>query len=491
MTARAVRPLSIRTRLTLWYSGILLAILAVIGALSYSVLRWSLLQDLDTSLVTVAQVIRDTVRPSEGGRLDADAEALLRELLGPEFYEKFFRLLDPEGRPEPRALRRRGEALRLSPEARANAARGERTFETVELDRREAVRLLTMPVVRQGRVTEIVQVGISLTRAREALRRYLDTLVILIPLGVGLAAAGGALIARAALGPVDEMTRTARRITAVDLDRRLARRGTGDELDRLADTLNDMLARLGQAFGEMRRFAADAAHELRTPLTVLKGGIEVALRGARSAEEYRAVLASSLEEVDRLVRLAEDLLLLSRSTAGTGSPRRPVDLEPLLLEVLDLGARLAQGTGVSLRINDAAPATVLGDPLALRRAVLNLVENAVKYTPAGGKVELSLRSADGEAWLAVADTGIGLEPADAARIFEPFVRLDAARSRETGGTGLGLSIARAIVLAHGGSIGVESQPGAGSRFTIRLPLAGSGPPAGRTLPGAVSPGAGA
>jgi two-component system OmpR family sensor kinase len=295
--------------------------------------------------------------------------------------------------------------------------------------------------------------------------------VLLIPVGVGLAALAGTVIARAALRPVDEMAQTARRITAEDLRRRLERRGSDDELDRLAGTLNDMLARLEEAFTHTRRFAADAAHELRTPLTVLKGGIEVALRAARSPEEYRGVLASSLEEVERLIRLAEDLLLLSRSIAGPEVPRVPVELEPLLLEVFDVGVRLGRSAGVSVRIDDAEPATVRGDAMALRRAMFNLMENAVKYTAPGGKVELSLISGDRVATMTVADTGVGIEPAEAERIFEPFVRLDAARGRETGGSGLGLAIARSIVTAHGGTLTVDSRPGAGSRFTISLPLA--------------------
>jgi two-component system OmpR family sensor kinase len=462
-------PLSIRTRLTLWYSGILLGILTVVSLLGYSVLRWSLVQDLDASLLTVAQVLRDA--PPERASDEADTEALLRELLGPEFYDKFFQLFDPEGHPEAGMSRRRPQVLRLSPLARANAARGLQTFETINARGSEDVRLLTMPITRAGRVVQIVQVGMSLQRARSALRRYLDTLVVLIPLGVALAAAGGALVARAALRPVDEMALAARRITAEDLGQRISLRGTGDELDRLADTLNGMFSRLAAAFTEMRRFAADAAHELRTPLTALKGGIEVSLRGARSADEYRRVLGGSLEEVDRLIRLAEDLLLLSRSTAGPETPRRPVDLEPLLLDVFDVGVRLAQGTGVSVRLNDVAPVTVKGDGVALRRAMLNLVENALKYTPAGGKVELSLTSGDGHAAVTVEDTGLGIAATDQERIFEPFVRLDAARARETGGTGLGLAIARAIAVAHGGTLSLESEPGAGSRFTIRLPLA--------------------
>ena len=461
--------MSVRTRLTVWYSAILLAIVLTIGGLSYSWLRSRLTQDLDASLLTVAQVIHDTGYSRGAPPGQRDPEALLRELLGPEFYDKFFHLLDPEGRPHP-SSRRGAQELPLSALARANAARGQRTIETVQATGRDPIRVLTMPIVRDGRVAEIIQVGMSLRRARAELGRYLETLVLLIPVGVGLAALAGAFIARAALRPVDEMTRTARRITAEDLRRRVEHRGSGDELDRLAGTLNDMLARLEEAFTQTRRFAADAAHELRTPLTVLKGGIEVALRAARSPEEYRVVLASSLEEVERLIRLAEDLLLLSRSIAGPEAPRVPVELEPLLLEVFDVGVRLGRAAGVSVRIDDAGPATVQGDAMALRRAMLNLVENAVKYTAPGGKVELSLISGDRVATITVADTGIGIEPSDAERIFEPFVRLDAARGRETGGTGLGLAIARSIVVAHGGTLTVDSRPGAGSRFAISLPL---------------------
>jgi heavy metal sensor kinase len=265
------------------------------------------------------------------------------------------------------------------------------------------------------------------------------------------------------------MAHRARRITAEDLRQRVPQRGTRDELDYLAETLNEMLGRLEEAFATLRRFTADAAHELRTPLTALRGGLEVALRAPRSAPELERVLRDSLEEADRLTRLVEGLLVLSRATAGSGLARERVDLEPLLLEALDLGARLAHGTGVAVRLGDVSPAAVAGDPAALSRLVRNLAENAVRYTPAGGVVELSLRTADGAALLTVADTGIGIDPEDAERIFEPFVRLDAARSRETGGAGLGLAIARSIAVAHGGTLTVTSAPKAGSRFTLRLP----------------------
>jgi heavy metal sensor kinase len=266
------------------------------------------------------------------------------------------------------------------------------------------------------------------------------------------------------------MTATARRITAEDLAERVPRRGSGDELDRLAETLNAMLGRLETTFAQMRRFAADAAHELRTPLTALTGSIEVALRAERSPAEYRRVLASSLEDARRLTRVAEDLLLLSRTTAGLETPRQLVELEPLVLEVLDLGTQLGQRAGVTVRAKELTPVAVHGDPGALQRAVANLVQNAVKYTPRGGAVELALSRAADRAVISVTDTGIGVPAGDLERIFEPFVRLDAAGARDTGGSGLGLAIARSIVTAHGGTLSAQSAPGSGARFTIRLPL---------------------
>ena len=462
-----MRPLSIRSRLTIWYSLTLLAILLVVGGLSYSLLRTRLLQDLDTSLLTVAQAIQSTSPPVVDAGPDP-LEQWMREMLGNELYDKFFQFLDPDGHPGLRSPGPQNDRLPLSPEARRNALVGRSTFETVDLVPQGATRLLTIPLVREGKVVQLVQVGLPLARTRRTLSRYLQTLLLLIPAGVALAAVGGAAVARTALRPVDAMSATARRITAEDLAQRVPRRGSGDELDRLADTLNGMLTRLEATFAQMRRFAADAAHELRTPLAALKGSIEVALRAERTPEAYRHVLTSNLEEAHRLIRLAEDLLLLSRATAGLEGPRAPVDLESILLEALDLGVRLGQEAGVTVRVKELTAVTIRGEEVALRRAVINLVENAVKYTPRGGAVDLSLTRSDGAAFITVADTGIGLDPVDAERIFEPFVRLDAARARETGGTGLGLAITRSIITAHGGTISVQSVPGSGSRFVIKF-----------------------
>ncbi len=457
-------PLSVHTRLTLWYAGALLAILVVISVLSYSLLAWSLAQDVDRSLLALAGVVRDAPR---GDAFD-EAEWWLRDLLDPE--HQLFQLLGPDGRLRMRSWRLRDDVLPLSPDARRSVAAGRAVFETVTLHG-QRIRTVALPVQRNGRLVEVVQVGVPLAPTERTLHRWIEALLVLVPLGVGLAAAGGRVMARAALRPVDEMARAARRIDAEALARRITVRGTGDELDRLAETLNGMLERLENAFGGMRRFSADAAHELRTPLTALKGTLEVALRADRSGAEYRAALASALEEVERLVRLAEDLLLLSRSTAGPESPRARVELESLVLDVADVGARLAKDRSVAVRVGSVVPVAVLGDVGSLRRALLNLVENGVKYTPTGGRVEISVTAEGGEAEIAVEDTGPGIDAGDAERIFEPFVRLDAARDRESGGSGLGLAIARSIVVAHRGTIEVERPAAGGSRFVLRLPAA--------------------
>ncbi len=455
-------PASIHTRLTLWYTSVLLITLLVTSGFSYWLLTLALAQDVDRALLGLAEVIREAVAAD---RAPETAEAIADS----EFRDQFVQVADAGGAPAYLSRGLKGQTLPLSAAAREGARRGRPTLETVQVGRRH-LRLVTLPVLRDGRPSQLVQVGVSLSRSHRALARYAETLVILVPLGLALAALGGALVARKALKPVDEMSRTARRITAEHLARRPELRGTGDELDRLAETLNEALARLEGAFAEMRRFSADAAHELRTPLTALKGGLEVALRAARSPREYREVLVARLEEVDRLIQLAEDLLLVGRSGAEPAS-RSPVDLEQIALEALDIGAQLAQPRGVTVRMEVGEPVTVLGDAAALQRAVRNLVENAVKFTPAGGLVEVNVHSRNASGVLSVRDTGPGIPPGDVERVFEPFVRLDAARDRESGGAGLGLSIARSIVTAHGGTLTLETALGRGSRFTIHLPAA--------------------
>jgi signal transduction histidine kinase len=296
------------------------------------------------------------------------------------------------------------------------------------------------------------------------------------------------------------MTQAARRIEAERLAERLEGAEADDELGRLARTLNEMLARLEAGFAQVRRFSADASHELRTPLTILKGEIEVALRSAREPAEYEKILASALEEVERMARLVDDLLMLSRADAGALRwDRELVELDRLVEEVAKQGEVLGRGREIQVAIQSLEPLIAHGDEQRLRQLLLNLVGNAVKYTPPAGRVTLSLRRVGGESdgpptssleavpnrpigqlancppieWaeIAVSDTGVGIPPEALPRIFERFYRVDGARSREAGGTGLGLCIAKTIAEAHGGTIRVQSAPGVGSTFTVLLPLA--------------------
>ena len=425
------RALGLRARLTLWYGGVLLVVLLLFSALSYAALRWTLLRDVDSTLLVVAQVVRDTGYPR--GPL-TDPEAQLRDLLGPDFYDRFLRLLDPEGALEDEAPGTASRPFPLSREARANAQRGVPTFETLGAADGEAVRVLTMPVNRGGRLVNLIQVGIPLRRTREALDRYVRILLALVPLGLGLAMVGGALVARRALAPVGLMSRTARRITAQDLTERIPARGAGDELDHLAETLNAMLARLEAAFVRgaalRRRCRARAPHAPHgSP------------RRARGRAPRRPVARPSTGTFSSRSSRARSGSSGSRRTSSRCPGRRPggvvrsgpVDVEALVLGALDAGVRLAQGRGVTVRLGAVAPNAVQGDAVALERALLNLVDNAVRYTPAGGKVEISATPTDGWVEISVQDSGPGIAPADEERVFEPFVRLDAARAKEPAG----------------------------------------------------------
>ena len=250
--------------------------------------------------------------------------------------------------------------------------------------------------------------------------------------------------------------------------------------------MNDMLDRLEGAFAEVRRFTADASHELRTPLTILKGEVEVALRTERDPAEYRKVLESCLEEANRMTRMVDNLLTLTRADAGQLSlERRPVEIGILLARVVARGRPLGEGRGVSVSLTEGPPVTVLGDPDRLEQVFMNLVDNGVKYTPAGGRVTVGWRLAPhgaggrgpgagetgGRVVVDVEDTGVGISAADREQVFRRFYRADRARSRAEGSCGLGLAIVQSIVEGHGGTVGVESSLGHGSTFTVTLPLA--------------------
>jgi heavy metal sensor kinase len=292
-----------------------------------------------------------------------------------------------------------------------------------------------------------------------------------IPCAVGLAIIGGYLLAGRVLAPVGAMADTARRITAESLDARLPVSNSTDEFGRLASVFNETLARLDAAFEQLRRFTADASHELRTPLTAIRTVGEVALQRALSPEAYREVIGSMLEEVDRLTRLVENLLLLTRAEAGRiPLTRATVDLRELVAGVSDSLRVLAEEKNQELSVETAGPVAVECDAAVLRQGITNLLHNAIKFTPNKGVIRVAARSTiDGDAVIEVQDSGPGIAAGDQQRVFERFYRVDQARSRDTGGTGLGLAIARWAVEANGGRIELESVSGQGTLFRVVLP----------------------
>jgi heavy metal sensor kinase len=314
----------------------------------------------------------------------------------------------------------------------------------------------------------------SLNVITDSLRSLRRSFYAGVPLILVLASLGGYFLARKSLAPMALMNEQTRAITAGNLSSRLDVANPRDEVGRLATTINALLARLDAAFQEQQRFIADSSHELRTPVTVIRTEAEVALERERDPKEYQASLALIRDEAERLSRIVEDLFILTRQAVESrGLKRETIQLTDLVRDCARAAQVLAAKKGLRFDFQSTIPEIWLdGDDELLKRLLLNLLDNAVKYTPTGGEIRLSLVARNGDARITVKDTGVGIPVEDQPRVFDRFYRVDKARSRAVGGAGLGLSIARWIVEAHNGTLSVESKPGSGSTFTVGLPLRG-------------------
>lgn len=477
--------MSIRLRLTIWYVGLLTIALCAFGLLLYYLVYASVLSDLDHSLRTqadlrMAQMAPETRRLLVSGRV----RGLLPASLNPfSSMNVFVQVADVEGDVTVRSESLGNTLLPLTPDILTLARNGQSSLRTVVLgDTR--LRIYTLPFWAEDRIIGMIQVATPLTAIDQVMQQLASFVASGILLTVAVAGLIGGLMAAAALRPIDAITRTALQITRTgDLGRRLRMIQRKDEVGRLAATFNEMLDRIETLFRTQQRFIADISHELRTPLTIIRGNVDLLRRmKAETTADGRQttaamadteLLADSLDtigaETERMTRLVSDLLLLAQAEAGIVLRKEPVEIDELLMEVYQQAQVIADGVTVNLGHPDHA--VVAGDPDRLKQLLLNLTDNAIKYTPKGGQVRLALERSDGWVRIAVADTGVGIPAEDMPHIFDRFYRVDKARSREKGGTGLGLSIAQWLAQAHGGRIEVHSEIGKGSTFTVWLPEA--------------------
>lgn len=464
------RTLSLRVRLTIWYALAFLVSLTASGLFLHLTLRRALYNDLDTDLAVIAGSVASQLptAPAELHPLD------IRQILRNEAFVNrpaspiVIVVRDGNGRIIAGSALASTDVLQPSPRTLEKLRAGLSVYETVDLPGRADIRLFSQPVLdAEGRLVGVLQTAQSVTPIVTALERVDLILAVGGILSIAIALGVGYWLSGLGLEPLQRVVQAARQIEASDLKRRLALTGKPAEVQELADTFDDMLARLDEAFDRQKRFVANVSHELRTPLTALRGTIDVLLLDETLPAERREQLERISAECSRLNRLASNVLYLAQAELGRRPERRPVDLDVLCLEVYLQMRHFRPELRLRLRHEDQA--TVEGDRDLLKQLLLNLVENGLKYGRPGDTVFLDLYRHGQEVRLVVEDTGPGIPATDLPQIFEPFYRGDTA-ARQAGGTGLGLAIARWVVELHGGSISIESEQGHGTRVTVRLPV---------------------
>ncbi len=466
---KKTRLIAIKLRLTAWYFVIMAVAMSGMAALALAGMGHSIRTTVDEQLVARINLVKKLILAKPAAQSPAELAAELRKNLGPDSVEELVQVSDETGNRILYSSWMQNRGL-FSPRDYGRVGKRHRPFFNAEIDG-EPFHGMSASVVA-GSHTYSIQVAQNMDDFVEATSRFRHLLLAVIPALLLAASLSGYWISRKALAPVDEITRAAQEISGRNLSARLAVPNSGDELARLAETLNAMLERIDLGLKQVAQFTADASHELRTPIALMRTRAELALRRPRSADENQATIAQLHCEIVRTSELVEKLMLLARADSGASLLRlEPVELLQLARDVMAQTSVLAEHKQLELEGKLASGALwVHGDAQYLRQLLVILIDNAVKYTPAPGKVTISLCALNGSAKVSVSDTGIGIETEDLESIFERFYRADKARSRETGGAGLGLAIGRWIAETHGGTLTAQSKAGVGSTFTVNLPL---------------------
>ncbi|HTC39108.1 MAG TPA: ATP-binding protein [Steroidobacteraceae bacterium] len=467
-----MNPRSLAFRLTAWYTLLLGATFILVAAVTFYGLQHYLRSNAQDSLRRRVAEVEQILRRAPVTTAD-DAIAQEVELhLAPEANNRFVRVTRFPGKvvylsgpPSDGSFNRFDVAARLPAGSTKTAAE---FVSTLLPDQHLIVGATSIDTV-SGRY--VLEIGSSMLAIETALARLTDLLGVLLPTLIGCAAVGAYLLVTWALRPVDRLSQTAEQISLQNLSLRLPVVATGDALERLSISLNNMLGRLRDSVQSSRRFLADASHELRTPLTVIKGELqELSSEAGLTGDAMRERVGSVLEEVARLEHLVSGLLMLSRLDAGeTQRERTELDLAELARSTAEQMRLMAEDRGISIELSGLLPAVIQGDRSRIKQIIVNLLDNAIRFTPARGSVILRTTEDAGYALLEVMDTGIGIPKASLPHVFERFYRADEARSRDDGGAGLGLSIVRSICSMHGADIEVSSRLGEGSCFRVRFP----------------------
>ncbi len=457
---------SFRLQLTAWYLLLFTLLFVLFSVFLYGVLSRALYQRMDETLSsevgTAAGLFRGEMAElkgdARGAALDAMSEMAIRDVLVGVFEgNKLLASNAPFESPDLFGIA-----------AQTGAGDRPEILATVRRFGKDGSRVVARRFAVDGR-QYVLLAAESLHSIKGELRLVRRVIYLALPLVLLVAGIGGFLLATKSLAPLRWMAEQARNITDKNLHSRLDIGAAHEELRVLSDSFNELLSRLDQSFETMRRFVADASHELRTPLAVIRGEADVALDHDRHPAEYKDSLAIIQDEARRLTRLIDDLLNLARADAGHVNLRvEEFYLNDLLAECCRSVQAAASAKNISLECQSPEDVAYRGDPELLRRLVLNLLDNAIRYTPPGGKVSTRLEAADGNLRIQVADTGVGIPPESVPHVFERFYRGDQARSRQNGGFGLGLSIVKWIAESHRGTVEFSSQPGAGTTFTVLL-----------------------
>lgn len=467
---------SIRFRLTFWYALTLAVILAASALFSYQYFSKTLNQQVDQELLSIAeQVAAGHAGHAPELPIDPACCDVLQEHIHQGNWDAFVLLRGANLQPMCASDNLRSGSLEFGGVAMQQVRWLNKHLETVETEDGAQLRLVSAPVKHEGHLLGAVQVARDLGPLTQTLGELRLVYSLVGPFAIFWLCLGCWFLADQLVAPIIEVTDAAREINSDNLSRRLPHPGHRDELNQMVITFNQMLERLESAFRQMRQFSGDASHELRTPLTILRGETEVTLRWAKNPDEFRDTLRSNLEEIDRMERIIENLLLLSKSDSGEMTLEvKKLSLSDLIQALYLQGRTLGETKriAVDLRVEVDEELHILGDELRLRQMFLNLISNGIKYTPEDGSLELAILREGELARVDVTDTGIGIPLEAQPYIFDRFYRVDKARNRMDGGSGLGLSIVKSIAVAHGGQISVKSFPGKGSTFTVMLPIAG-------------------